>query len=222
MTMIFQSSSRRRCKHAKDSVERRCYPKKRPGFAPSPSRSLRKRDDQSRSRFEEEASEIRREQEQYAQRRRAFFAWADVHAETLGTVLPVRRSRTEAEIRFANVNPAVSFSISATSICVTVSRAGECCDLRVFDSAPRRAAGGYEDDSLLPEYVVVYPDLHALWQCEVFDRFRLWYAAEFATATELLLLCDERGRCMSAALYPGKYVSARQGDVSMPLFTGVA
>lgn len=130
---------------------------------------------------------MRREQEQYVQRRRVFLAWAAEHAETLGAVLPVRRNRTGTEVRFANVNPALSFLISATSICVTVSYARRCCDLVTFDSAPRRVIGGYEDDLAMPEYAVVYPDQHSLWEREVFDYFRRWYAKKFAAATELWL-----------------------------------
>lgn len=109
------------------------------------------------------------------------------HAETLGAVLPVTRSRTATEIRFANVNPAVLFLISATSICVTVSNAGRCCDLVTFGSAPRRGIGGCEDDHVMSEYAVVYPDQHSLWEREVLGYFRRRYAKKFAAATELWL-----------------------------------
>lgn len=184
-------------------------------FAPSPARRPCKRD--VRSRFEEKASELRREHEQYAQRRRVFFAWVAGHAETLGAVLPFVRSRTARVIRFANVNWAVSFSISATSICVTVFHAGRCFDLRVFDSSPRRVAGGYEDDGFMPEHVVVYPDRHALWEREVFNEFSCWYLDEFATATELWLLHSGHSG-FSAALHPGRYATDPDGCLRLPLF----
>jgi hypothetical protein len=102
-------------------------------------------------------------------------------------VVPVRRNRTRTEVRFANVNPAVSFSISATSICVTVSYVRRCCDLATFDSAPHRVIGGYEDDLVMPEYAVVYPDQHSLWEREVFDYFKLWCADKFTAVAELLI-----------------------------------
>ena len=210
------NSFRRRCRYASHAVERRRYPEKRPRAAPLPARSLHKRDD--RSRFEEKASGMWREREQYGQRRRAFFAWADAHAETLGAVLPVRRGRAETEIRFANVNPAVSFFISTTSICVSVSHAGRCYDLRVFNSEPRRVVGGYEDDNVRVEFVVVYPDRHMLWECEVFDSFKRWYVDEFASATELLMHCGGSRWSMSATLYPGKYATENNDCVRVALF----
>ena len=104
---------------------------------------------------------MRREHEQYAQRRRLFLAWADSQAKTLGVMIPARRIRAGMEVRFANVNPAVSLLISSTSICVTVSYAGRHCDLVTFDSAPRRVIGRYEDDLVMPVYAVVYPDQHS-------------------------------------------------------------
>lgn len=216
--MIAMGSFRRRCKYVSHAVERRCYPGKRPHFEPSPARSLQKRDDKSRSRFEEKASEIRYEQEQYAQRRSVFFAWAADHVETLGAVLPIKRCRTRTEIRFENVNSAVSFSISAKSIGVPVSQAGKCWDfLADFDSVPRKVTGGYVDDLILPEYIEVYPDWHVLWEREVFDYFRRWYAEQFAVATELWLYSDSGGYTL-AVLYPGKYATDPDECVHLPLF----
>jgi len=208
-------SSRRRCRYAGYAIERRCYPAKRPRAAPLPERSLHKRD--GRSHFEETASGMWREREQHGQRRRAFFAWVDEQAEALGAVIPIRRDRAETEIRFANVNPAVSFFISTTTICVSVSYAGRCYDLRAFNSEPRRVAGGYEDDNVRLEFVVVYPDRHTLWEREVFDFFKRWYEDEFATATELLMHCGGSRWSMWAALYPGKYATDSDDGVRMPL-----
>jgi hypothetical protein len=160
-----------------------------------------------------------REREHYGHRRRAFFAWVDEQAEILGAVIPIRRDSAETEIRFANVNPAVSFFISATTICISVSYAGRCYDLRAFNSEPRRVAGGYEADNVRPEFLVVYPDRHKLWEREVFDFFKRWYEDEFATATELLMHCGGSRWSMWAALYPGQYATEPDGCVREPLFT---
>jgi hypothetical protein len=96
-------------------------------------------------------------------------------------------------VRFDNLNSTVSFSISASSIRIAVLRVGRFCDLRLFDSDPRKVPGGYVDDSLLHEYVVVHPNRHALWQCEVFDSFLRWFGDEFVMATGWLSQKDECG-----------------------------
>jgi hypothetical protein len=180
-----------RRKNLADPIGRRYHKKRRRRREKSPAHSLRKHND--RSRFEARASEVRDEQERYVQRRRAFMAWTQRHAETLGAMIPIRRTRIDMAVRFDNLNPAVSFSISASSIRIAVLRDGQSFDLRVFDSDPRRVAMGYVDDSLLSEYVVVHPDRQALWQCEVFDRFQRWYEDEFAMATGWLSKEDGRG-----------------------------
>lgn len=179
-----------RRKNFADPIERR-YQKKRLRREKSSARSLHKLHD--RSRFEATASEVRNEQEQYVQRRRAFMTWKERHAETLGAMISVKRTRIDMIVRFDNLNPAVSFSISANSIRIAVFLAGRSCYLRLFDSDPRRVTGGYVDGSLLPEYVVVHPDRHALWQCEVFDPVQRWFEDEFAMATVRLSRNDERG-----------------------------
>ncbi|MGF6611860.1 hypothetical protein OKW45_006782 [Paraburkholderia sp. WSM4175] len=177
-----------RLKNLADPIERR-YQKKRRRSEKSPARSLHKHND--RSRFEASASEIRDQHEQYVQRRRVFMTWKERHAETLGAMIPVRRTRIDVTVRFDNLNPAVSFSISANSIRIAIFLAGRSCDLRFFDSDPRRVAGGYVDDSLLPEYVVVHSTRQALWHCEVFDPFLRWFEDQFAMATEWLSRKDE-------------------------------
>jgi hypothetical protein len=179
-----------RRKNLADPIERR-YQKKCRRREKCSARSLHKYHD--RSRFEAKASKVRDEQERYVQRRRAFMAWKQRHAETLGAMISASRTRIDMVVRFDNLNPAVSFSISANSIRIAVFHAGRSCELRLFDSDPRGVAGGYVDDSLLPEYVVVHPDRHALWQREVFDPFRRWYEDEFVMATEWPSQKAERG-----------------------------
>lgn len=178
-----------RRKNLADPIERRCQQKRR-RRKKSPARSLLKHGD--RSRFEARASEVRDEQEQYVLRRRVFMAWKQRHAETLGAMIPIRHTRIDMAVRFENLNPAVSFSISANSIRIAVFHAGRSCDLRLFNSDPRNVAGGYVDDSLLPEYVVIHPDRHTLWKYEVFDPFRRCFEDEFAMATEWLSQKDKR------------------------------
>jgi hypothetical protein len=69
----------------------------------------------------------------------------------------------------------------------------------------------------MPKFVVVYRDRHTLWEREVFDFFKLWYAAEFAVSTKLLHSGESRGS-MSAALHPGKYAMEHYGRLRAPLF----
>jgi len=171
-------------------------------------RSLHKHND--RTRFEARASEVRDEQEQYVQRRRAFMAWKQRHDETLGAMIPVSRTRIDMIVCFDNLNPAVSFSISASSIRIAVFHAGRSCDLRLFDSDPRSVAEGYVDDSLLSEYVVVHPDRHTLWQCEVFDPFQRWFEDEFVMATEWLSQKDQRGDALTnRGIHEHDFIPAR-------------
>lgn len=209
-----------RRKNLADPIERR-YQRKRRRREKSSARSLHKRND--RSRFEARASEVRDEQEQYAQRRRVFMAWAQSQASTLGAVIPLRHARIDMDLRFASVNPAVSFSISSATISVAVSIGGRWAQLVDFDSEPCRVSGGYIDDRIMPEYIVVYPDLHALWLREVFDYFERWYVEQFAVAAELVVDYVGRFRYMAVALYPGRYVADPGAYcLRMPLFVRAA
>jgi hypothetical protein len=171
----------------------------------SPTRGLRKRVD--RSRLEDKASEMSDEQEQHTRRRRVFLAWAGRHVEALGVVIPLRQTRIDMEVRFGNLNPAYRFLFRLPAFAYLFPVQGGYRDVRAFDAEPVRVAGAHIDGSLLPEYVVVYSDPHALWMCEVFDRVRRWHADEFAQVAELALQRNAPAGDKSAALYPAKCVS---------------
>ncbi|WP_207003542.1 hypothetical protein [Trinickia mobilis] len=175
-----------------------------------------------RSHFEGKASEARREQEHYVQCRRAFLAWSSRHAETLGTTTIIRSTRTSMEVRFGNLNPVLSFSVSGTSIGAFVL-VGQFRDwLAEFDSAPRWQSGGYVCDLIMREYAVVYPDRFGLWRGEVFDYFQRWFAADFLTATGLIADYNGSIGFMTTALYPGKHVPSRDGHTCFPLFVNAS
>lgn len=155
-----------------DRLMARRYRAKRVRHTKSPARCLHKHT--RRSHFDSKASEARRDQTLYDQCRSTFLVWARTHAGTLGAPAVVHHTRTCMQVRFGNMSPVLSFSVSGTSIGVAVSvgRYRDC--LVEFDSAPRWRSGGYVCDRVMPEYVVVYPDRFALWQGEVFDCFQRW------------------------------------------------
>lgn len=187
-----------------DRMMARRYRETRSRYTKSSARRLRKH--VKRSRFEGKASEARREQVLYVQCRRTFLAWANRLDGILGAITVVGRTRTSMEVRFGNLNPVLSFSVSVMGVGVFVT-VGRYHDWNVeFDSAPRWRSGGYVCDLVMPEYVVVYPDRFALWRTEVFDRFQQWFAGGFA----------------ATALYPGKHVLNRDGYICFPVFVNAS
>ncbi|TAM01109.1 MAG: hypothetical protein EPN70_20405 [Paraburkholderia sp.] len=146
---------------------------KRPAREREPTRGLHER-------AGGKASAMRSEHQQHSLRRRAFLAWANRHAMIPGATVALRQTRIDMVLRVDR--PPVAFFVSATCIRVSTFRAGRFCELRVFESDPRKVAGGYVDDGLLPEHVVVYHDLYRLWWYEVFAPFQRWFEDEFAKA----------------------------------------
>lgn len=199
-----------------DRLMARRYREKRVVHKKSSARCLHKY--VKRSNFEGKASEARREHEQYVQCRRTFLAWASAHAGMLGTTTIVSRTRTSMEVRFGNLNPMLSFSVSGTNIGVAVSVGPSESWLVEFDSAPRWRSGGYVCDLVMPEYVVVYPDRFALWQGEVFAYFQRWLTGDLLTAAGLIADCSRRAGLMAAALYFRRHALSRDGYIRFPLF----
>ncbi|WP_169742694.1 hypothetical protein [Paraburkholderia ferrariae] len=198
----------------------RRYRAKRVSHTKSSARSLRKH--AKRTRFDGNASEARREQVTFVQCRRAFLAWANTRAGMLGAITIVRSTRASMEARFGNLNPVLSFSVSGTSIGVSVL-VGQYQDWLVeFDSAPRRRSGGYVCDLVMPEYAVVYPNRLALWRTEVFECFQRWFAGALLAAAALIANQNERTGFMATALYPGRHALSREGYIRFPLFVNTS
>ena len=203
-----------------DRLMARRYREKRIAHKKSSARCLHKY--VKRSNFEGKASEARREQRQYVQCCRTFLAWASTHAGMLGTTTIVSRTRTSMEVRFGNLNPMLSFSVSGANIGVAVSVGQSESWLAEFDSAPRWRSGGYVCDLVMPEYVVVYPDRFELWRGEVFGCFQRWFAGDFLTATDLIADCSGRTGFMATALHPERHVLSRDGYTYFPLFVNTS
>jgi len=187
-----------RRKRARNPIERRSMEMLR-RVASRPIRGLCKQNDKSPP-SRTKASETRRTQEQYVQRRRAFLAWLTHHSDVAGALLPRKRTRTFMTVRLENLHPALELTISDTSICITVSFDGHVWDLLAdFDSAPKRTAGGYLDALVLPDWTIVYPNLQALWEAEVFLLFKEWFENTLSTA-EVVILSGKPGRSTWAKL----------------------
>jgi hypothetical protein len=194
--MLFMQPLRR--KRARNAIEPKSMEVLR-RVASRPIRGLCTRNDKSPP-WRTKASETRRTQEQYVQRRRAFLAWLTHHPDVAGALLPRKRTRTFMTVRLQNLHPALELTVLDTSVCITVSFDGQVWDvLRDFDSAPKKATGGYVDAFVLPDWVVVYPNLQALWEAEVFLPFKEWFENTLSTA-EVLILSGKPGRSTWAEL----------------------
>jgi hypothetical protein len=204
-----------RRRNLSDPIEQR-YRHRFRRFVKSSTRGFRKCPDRSRH---ESSSSKRAVQWKLGNRQRAtILVWARDNVGVLGAPLPIRQSATTFDLRFANVDRAVWFHVSATAIRVPVSlgRLRDC--IGEFECEPRRVVGGFLNDMLISEYAIVHPDPHTLWKLDVFDEISTWCANRSFQEAEVLIWRYGRGRFIVAALRAGQSISASDRCVGLELF----
>lgn len=150
------------------------------------------------------ASETRQAQYHCSTRRHAVYAWLSSLSALTGDIqrLPREQRGTSTEFRLSNLHPAIRIFVSGTTLAASVHYRGGCWDvLKYFEALPKQVAHGWINLVAASERQRVYSSVDALWEAEVFDRFRDWFELILTTA-EAVTLYGTDDRATWAELTP--------------------
>jgi hypothetical protein len=124
--------------------------------------------------------------------REAFLAWARKERKRFRLPVSVGAvTLTHTELRIQGIHPAICISIedySDVNVYVEWEGAGWDQLLWLFASEKPGPDGvGWMDDSVLPEFQVIYPTREALWRENVFEDLLTWINEDLAHATHLAM-----------------------------------
>lgn len=87
-----------------------------------------------------------------------------------------------------------------------------------LDSFPEAVEGGFQENSLLPEYRTIQPDLESLWRTVIFSDFKKWYESKLLQSDLLVLWKSQPAGMTSARLTTFETRKELEGDfIAIPL-----
>lgn len=142
------------------------------------------------------ASETRQAQRHCSTRRRVVYDWLASLSASAGNIqrLPREQRGTTTEFRLSNLHPVIRIFVSGTTLAASVHYRGRCWDvLKHFEALPKPIAHGWINLVSAPGRQRVYSNVDALWNAEVFDRFRDWFELVLGAADTVMLSATPDG-----------------------------